>query len=410
MRARLVLCHAITLVLASMLTLGASPAHAQRVKPDYFGMHAFDWITQAPKVPYGSANFTTTGTYWFLLQPDGSASPDFSRLDAQIDAVTVKGHKPLVILGGTPSWAVDATKIREGDHHTRTQMPRRAAWKSYVRTVAQRYGNRIDYQVWPEPNVKYNFVGTPQEMGLLTMDASKIVRSLAPRSKIVPGPAVTRFPMTTKWFHQYLATKPGGKPLASWVDVISVNPYAWPTRGPEATYGQIKKTKKVMKKLKIRKPLWVGEINYGITLDRSNAPEFSAQKGAAFVSRTHLLHAAADVQRVYWLGWFRYRLLGINLMGADGEPTLAGKAYAVTRTWMVNNDMRGCKAKKGLYTCTMKTPRAMHRIYWKTWGQHTIKTPETTRYTQTATGKKNTRRGSYKVKISTLPILVHSSR
>ena len=50
------------LVLAG-LTVGASGASAQKIRSDFWGMHDNDWVS-APTVPVGSANFTTSGTYW----------------------------------------------------------------------------------------------------------------------------------------------------------------------------------------------------------------------------------------------------------------------------------------------------------------------------------------------------------
>ena len=38
-------------------------------------------------------------------------------------------------------------------------------WRKYVTKVARRYGSRLDYQIWPEPNIVQNWTGTPAPDG-----------------------------------------------------------------------------------------------------------------------------------------------------------------------------------------------------------------------------------------------------
>ena len=58
-------------------------------------------------------------------------------------------------------------------------MPNISAWKAYVSQVAKRYGSRLDYQIWPEPNIIQNWQGTTRQMAQLTVVASKAIHKYA---------------------------------------------------------------------------------------------------------------------------------------------------------------------------------------------------------------------------------------
>ena len=79
-------------LLASSL-LVAPPAQAQKITPDFWGMHDNDWAT-APDVSVGSANLTTSGTYWRDIETSppipGLHRYDWSRLDAQVAAAEAR--------------------------------------------------------------------------------------------------------------------------------------------------------------------------------------------------------------------------------------------------------------------------------------------------------------------------------
>ena len=101
-------------VLVAGLLLVAAPAQAQRIKPDFWGMHDADW-TSPPSVPVGSANFTTSGTYWPQVQT-GGAPFDWTRLDAQVAAAEAIGAQPMIVLGQSPQFA--STRPRSVDSTT----------------------------------------------------------------------------------------------------------------------------------------------------------------------------------------------------------------------------------------------------------------------------------------------------
>ena len=100
--------HALTLVVLlglalAGLTVAAGGASAQKIKGNFWGMHDNDWTTP-PVVPVGSANFTTSGTYWPKLRPSRGRYT-WERLDQQVQAARALGAQPMIVLGQSPKFA-----------------------------------------------------------------------------------------------------------------------------------------------------------------------------------------------------------------------------------------------------------------------------------------------------------------
>src|SRR4051794_4130957 len=89
-------------VAVTTLSAAATPAHAQTIRPDFFGMHDSDWRTP-PGVPVGSANLTTAGTYWPSIETSNGHF-DWTRLDQQVAAAHRAGAQPMIVLGQTPQF------------------------------------------------------------------------------------------------------------------------------------------------------------------------------------------------------------------------------------------------------------------------------------------------------------------
>lgn len=401
---------ALFLIVTLSMVLVAVPAQAQRIKPDFFGMHASDWATSAPAVPVGSANFTNVGTYWHQTQTS-SGAPDFTRLDAQVRAAAARGARPMVILGGTPDWAISQKHARAG-YAARTQVPRTEPWRAYVRTVAARYGTRVDYQIWPEPNIVGNWAGTPKQMAKLTQVASKAIHAKARRARVVAPALVLRLSSQRTWFKRFYASRVGGKKISHWIDVVAINGFPKAKGGPEASDKLLRWGRAHLRKKGIRKPVWNNEINYGVAAGGSSAAtlRLSANTQAAWVSRTYLLNAWRGIGRVYWMGWYQYPTLAISMVDAEGRPTAAATAHKVTRSWLVGANFRGCKVRKRLYTCTIKGKSEVRRVYWRTKGRQKVRTHKSTTYRETALGKRTKRKGAHKFRVTTLPVMVRSKR
>jgi hypothetical protein len=356
----------VTAVLLGVTLLPAAPAAAagSRVKPNFFGMHDFE-PTSWPVAPVGAIRLWDSGVSWRQIETSPGVF-DFTRLDAQVDAARANGARVLLVLGQTPRF--HSTKPRQNATYGKGAgaMPKTWAFKRYVAKVVARYrGRGVDYQVWNEANVAGYWRGTPKQMAVLTKVASKVVRNNDRSAKVVAPALATRLTSQRKWLRQFYAQRTGGKRVASYVNVISLNLYPLPKQSPEASMSLLAASRTMLRALGVRKPIWNTEINYGL-LGGGTANNISRSKEAAYVARTFVLNADADVKRVFWYGWDVQQLANTQLTNADGTTTTrAGKAYAVTRGWLLRTRSQGCdRDRRGTYTCTFAYSGGKKRIYW----------------------------------------------
>lgn len=384
----------------------ASPAQAQKIKPDFFGMHDFDW-TSAPSVPVGSANLTTSGTYWTSVQPSAGTF-DWTRLDAQVAGARRKGAQPMIVLGFSPTFA----STKPGSDNPRVYMPKLKLWKRYVSAVARRYGRNLDYQIWPEPNIGENWLGTPRQMAKLTAVASKAIDKHAGRRAKVVSPAVAlRLEGQRQWMVKFFRQKIGGKPVHRYIDVVALDPFPALKGTPEDSLALVEQARRKLARLGVRKPLWNNEINYGIQGGGdATGVRYPAATQRAYVIRTFALMAAARVQRTYWLGWFSNDTLGVSMAEVGGKALPAGKAYSLVRKWLIRTDVeRLRKLRNGVWMITAKkSRREVRRIYWKPRGQATVTTPRGTKRVVNQNGATVTKRSNKVLRVNKKPVLVVS--
>jgi len=401
----------VSLLLAPALALStvvmASPAQAQKIKPTFWGMHDSDWTTP-PTVPVGAANFTTAGTYW----PDVETSRgvyDFTRLDGQVSAAEGAGAQPMIVLGQTPKFhSTKPGSIDYLDH-----MPKLKAWRKYVTKVASRYGNRLDYQIWPEPNIIQNWQGSPQQMAQLTVVAATAIQKAAGRKAKVVSPAVAlRLPSQQAWTVDYFKQKVGGTRVHTVIDAIAIDPFTLQRGAPEGSYRIMQSIKKKLRKIGVRKPLWNNEINYGVAGGgATTTTSYPVSKQQSYVIRTYVLSAAAKMQRTYWLGWFRSPELAIDMTDDNGRALPPATSYSVVRSWLNASRFQGCTTRKnGLWVCTAKLGGEVRRIYWKPTGTTTIKTPKSTVRVENQAGIVDSTAGARKIGVNFKPIMVASRR
>jgi len=392
------------LALAGLLT--SSCAYAQKITPQFWGLHAADWSAVPDDLPVGSANFTTVGTYWPAIQT-GPSTFDWSRLDAQVAAARAHGAQPMIILGQTPKFFSPKPRRTDSTAYMPTSI---GAWKSYVTKVAQRYGSRLDYQIWPEPNIVQNWQGTPRQMATLTMVASKAIKGVNRRAKVVSPAVALRLSQQRKWMTAYFKQKVGGKGVAAYVDAIAIDPFPAQKGTPEDSYKVMTAARAQLAALRVRKPLWNNEINYGVAGGgAATRTRYPVAKQQSYVIRTYALSAAARAQRTYWLGWFHSPQLAINMADDNGRELAPGKSYEVVRSWLNGTSFVGCaKQKSGLWTCTAKKGRSeVRRIFWKPSGSAIITTPRSTKRVENQSGAQLTGR---RIKVTFKPIMVASAK
>jgi hypothetical protein len=406
LRALVVLLLAPTLVLSSLFV--ASPAQAQRIKPVFWGMHDNDWTTP-PTVPVGSANFTTSGTYWPNIQT-GPGEFDWARLTEQVEAAKAINAKPMIVLGQTPKFFSSEPDSADYDDY----MPRIKPWRRYVTKVARKYGTRLDYQIWPEPNIEQNWKDSPRQMALLTMVASKAIKqNTGGRAKVVSPAVALRLKSQRDWTVKYFKQTVGGKRVHRYVDAIAIDPFPHQTGTPEDSLRLMRSIRSQLARIGVRKPFWNNEINYGVAGGGdTTTTTYSVDKQQSYVIRTFALSAAARMQRTYWLGWFRSPELAVHMTDSNGLRLPPAKSYEVVRSWLNKTNFGGCTRKKsGLWVCTAKKGRTeVRRIYWKPSGRIKIRTPRSTKRVENQEGGVDRRDGSRLVRVNFRPIMVASRK
>lgn len=369
-------------------------------------MHDSDWTTP-PSVPVGSANFTTSGTYWPNVETR-KGRYDWTRLDQQVAAAESLGAQPMVLLGQTPRF--HSTRARSAEYTD--FMPKIKAWKRYVSKVAKRYGTRIDYQIWPEPNIVQNWQGSPRQMARLTVVAAKAIEKNAGKRARVVSPAVAlRQDSQRAWTLEYFKQSIGGVRVHHYLDAIAIDPFPLQAGTPEDSFKIMRGIKRSLARIGVRKPLWNNEINYGVPGGGATTTvKYAVAKQRSYVIRTYVLSAAARMQRTYWLGWFSNATMGINMADSTGRPLGPGKSYAVVRSWLNRTNFKGCRTKKGLWVCIAKKGDEVRKIYWKRNGRTTITTPSSTIRVENQKGAVDESGGRTTLRVTSRPIMVASRR
>lgn len=353
------------------------PASEESIPSDFWGMHLNSPVGQAfPDAPIGSVNLTTAATYWRLVEKT-EGEYDFARLDAIAETAEERDARPLLVLGQTPAFH-SPTPESETSYAT---MPDLEAWEAWVTEVVQRYGDRFDYQVWPEPNIAGNWEGTPQEMAELTVVAGEIIESEAPDALVVAPATTLRLEGQRDWMEEFWASEVDGTPVADAVDVAAIDPYPMEDGTPEDGLDLVCDAQAILDEHGVDKPVWDVEINYGVPSGggATDVQQFPEEQQAAYVARTYVLQAAAGLDRVYWLGWASYPGMAIAMVTEDGTtPNSAAAAFEAVHGWLDGRERPTCSTSGDLYTCEVPADDAgpAMRILWQAEGASTVLAPD----------------------------------
>jgi hypothetical protein len=397
----------------SVTLLPAEPSSAavQRVGKRFAGMtdsNPESW----PKARVGSIRLWDTGVTWRQIETK-PGSFDYTLLDRQVAAARANGARPLLVLGMTPEFHAkrrnDSGLYGDGS----VSAPKMWAWKRYVRKVVTRYGGKMDYQVWNEANVNGFWSGTHAQMATLTKVTSKIVNANNRKAKVVAPAMATRLSGQRKWLRDFYSRRTGGRPVAGWVDVVSLNLYPLPKQKPEHSMTLLAAVRTQLRALRVRKPIWNTEINYGLqTGGGGTAKNISERKEAAYVGRTYVLNAANNVKRVFWYSWELQTMANTQLTKDDGDTlTRAGYAYKVVGDWQQGGRMQGCdRDRKGTYTCEVRSSSGVKRIYWNPTRRARVTLVKSAKKKSTMTGYTTRVRGGKRQVVNYSPIMVQSRR
>ncbi|WP_151084553.1 hypothetical protein [Nocardioides cynanchi] len=386
-----------------------TPAHGTSVTSAFFGLHAPLLGTLFPVVNPAVVDLTTNNVYWPQLETSPGVF-DFSTLDPMVAQAAANHAKPLLVLGVTPAFHSTTPGLSPAE--AQPTVPDLTAWKAYVTAVATRYTDTIDYQIWPEPNVKNNFQGTPAEMATLVVAAAKIIHGIAPAATVVAPAMVLRLRSERVFMAAFFdPARNGGLSIGNYVDAAGVDPYPLMNGTPEDSIALVLNAQKVLAAEHVNLPLWNLEVNYFVPVGGvTPAAPPSDRTASSYVIRTYVLNAAAGVRRVYWLGWLRYFNLGISMVEADGvTPTAAGNAFTRVRAWLLGQHARGCAYDKvsGVYSCQFVRDGRTSWVYWTQLGSAHVRAPAGVRHVQTMYGVTTSTRRGDRIRVTNAPVWVH---
>jgi hypothetical protein len=156
---------------------------------------------------------------WDGAQP-ADGPPDFTVLDATVNAARQKGLSVLATVGYTPGWASSADV--DGKVHS-NDVPVAGKYEAFVTLAVQHFRDRVTYyELWNEPNLGDFFEGTPQQyIDLILKPGSDAVRAACSTCKVV-GPGLSSL-IAGKWDVWLDAIL---KQAADKIDVVNGHNYA----------------------------------------------------------------------------------------------------------------------------------------------------------------------------------------
>lgn len=332
------------------------PAERQALPASYLGMHIHhaDAGTRWPAAGFGSWRLWDAGVAWPDLEPERGRW-NFARLDRYVAMANLAHVEILLPLGLSPAWVSARPQERSSYAPGNAAEPRdMAAWRNYVRTVAQRYKGRIrDFEIWNEPNESGFFSGSLQQLVDLTCAAHAELKAASSGNRVV-SPAMIGEGREPQLLAEFLRL--GGSKC---VDIVAYHFYV-PKGAPEATLPLVRRVREAMKQGGAGDlPLWNTEAGWWIE-NTDGTPESAADRrwrrvgaaeSAAYVARALIVGRAAGLQRYYWYAWDNTSMGLIEPSTGALKPGAA--AFATLARWLAGSDIEGCDEQSGRWVCRL---------------------------------------------------------
>lgn len=389
--------------------LGGAPtptAHAERVKPELFGMDMIQFT--APQAPLVSTPTMRLIVRWSMVERS-PGDYDWSELDARLDMARQHGSRPLLTIYSTPSFYATGAAVSPDF----LRPPKLSAYRTFVRALADRYGSRADYQPWAEMNCPCNYIGPPRRMAKMVRIASQEVRRHAPRAKVVAPHGPIRYSYNRVWFREFWSQRVGGESVADWVDVATLSGFPLPRHGPEKGIRLVKALRRMTAEHGFSGPIWIVEINYDVFGPNPTVP-ISMDRQVANVVKTYVLNASIGTERVYWHYWTTPKAhMNTAMLTSDKELAPPGRAFDVIQPWLVGTRAEGCTITRGgdLYSCLFTIKRAERRVMWSVAGkERRVTVPDRTRQVFFPDGTVRQIGARKRVRVGLVPVMIESWR
>ena len=384
----------------------ASAAQVERVEPELFGMDLIQ--ATSPLAPLESTPTVRFIVRWSTVERSPGLY-DWSKTDAQLQTAQQHHSRPLLTLYSTPTfYGVGST-----DGPAEVRAPKLSAYRAFVRALAERYGDRVDYQLWAEMNVPGNYMGTPLHMAKMAKIASQEVHRYAIGAQVVAPQGPIRFRENREWFRAFWSERVGGRPVAKWVDVASLSGFPLPRHGPEKGLRLVKVLDRMTTAQGFEGPIWIVEINYDVNGPRATVP-ISMDQQVANVVKTYVLNASIGTQRVYWHYWSTpVKNMNTAMLTADKQVAPPGKAFGVIQPWLIGTSAEGCAITRNgdLYSCLFTSKRLERRVMWSVSGRkRSVAVPDRTKRMFFADGTVRRLDSPKRVRVGLVPVMVESWR
>lgn len=354
----------------SVVDLGPTAQALALTPPDgpipaaYFGLHTHR-DDRFPTVPFGSWRLWDAGLSWPHLQPR-RGEWDFRRLDARVEQAAQHGVEILLPLGLSPKWASARPDELSAYNRNQPATGRDTGWaaepasledwRTYVRTVAERYRGRIrHYEIWNEVNEDRFFSGTIDQLVELQAEAWRILKEVDPANQVLAPSVVGNSP----WFARLLR-----RDIGRWCDAYTYHFYNF--NAPELFVPVAQELQRLIADAPgATRPLWNTEAGWYVSSAQmevtgpfnNNREAFillDQPQAGAWLARAFILHWALGVPRSYLYAWDNGRM---GLCEPDGTPKPAAQAFAEIQTWLTGKRMISCRRETdGIWTAGLERP------------------------------------------------------
>ena len=165
-----------------LLALLLAPLSARAAHELGLNIHQSD--TVGPTVAHDAGlKWVRVDLNWSQFQP-ADAAPDFTVIDAAVNAAHNKGLSVLATIGYTPAWA-SASNSDPSTHDN--DIPVAGKYEAFVTLAVNHFKDRVTYfELWNEPNLSQFFEGTPQQyVDLILKPGADAVHAACPTCKVV---------------------------------------------------------------------------------------------------------------------------------------------------------------------------------------------------------------------------------
>ncbi|AHF89595.1 glycoside hydrolase family 10 [Opitutaceae bacterium TAV5] len=187
---------------------------------------------------------------WETTQPR-EGEWNFSVADTVLDALARHGIEIQPVFGYSTRWASTGDPQAKDWNEWNKTAPRLEPWLNYVRTVVERYGDRVRYwEIWNEPDI--SFWRAPTEAYVELFDrTSALIKKTSSRALVLNGGlAMVRRPPNPDFVTRFLASASPG----NW-DIFAYHDYH--------TFAQLLQRREevgaLLPRLKVKLPVWVNE-------------------------------------------------------------------------------------------------------------------------------------------------------